>query len=449
MSLICISLSLLLLQSGLNEATANAVPNDEIAAPQFQNIGRQRPSLITLYDDVMILIIQNLDFYDFYQLAETNPKFIPAIDAVIRQKYRNYELFVTDDQYRSTNWNIVNNNTIEIYENDMSSKVLQHFAHSFQRIRIGYFKTSHVHKLTNELASDTLYALSSYIVKEDTLVQYQKPFAKVVDFNCFMNSKQSGNYKAFDQVFPKLESLSISMSIDTDYSFIDCEYPHLKALYLAIGRGARNQLHSVEGLLRKNSHIREFLLNSFQGDYIKVANQLLPNIEKLILYDFDIGSETIEFKNVKDLDARKLNRVEKLEQLSFPQLESLSIDYQPRDFETFNRTFTKYPLMKNLYFHLTGHYPMASHEVEQLFAKFPNLNEMTLECNGHIETQYVIRIIQNHQFLTKITLMVYKIPNTFFDVQTVHETFKNEWNISEFEYHNNPAWIGLSFIKKN
>lgn len=424
---------------GLDSSTSN-----NVALPEAQLI-----RVPELNEDVLHSISDDLDLAELIEMAATSTRFRFIAQAVFRRRYRSYdvEILKTNMEHADDEkpYYIYDNdqNQIQINDYKMAINLLRYFGHELHQLKIvNYNFQSHrstvINRLANKYGSESISALHLSNVKSDTFEQFTKPFNKVEILTCFISSNQSKAHTlSFDQMFPNLQQLFLTLSSDIEYELMNRALPNLRVFNVAIGISVWRHTERIEEFLRKNPQIREIEISFFPTDFVTVINECLPNLESLSLDEFHIDDETIRFENVKKFVLHNSNP-STLNKISFARLESLEMIYDDVDFDDWAQFFTNHSNLSRL--HLEG---FEDDRLAELMAKLPNLIEITIEWNGWISVEDISEIIRNHA-----KLMTFKLNlNEKYDseIGVLQNLFEDEWIISTITYG---LWTDLSFERK-
>lgn len=180
-------------------------------------------------------------------MTKAIPGMLPIAQGAFRRKYRNYIVRIQQTE-RNTPFNMEpafsensDKNHIDIYDFKMSVYILENFGQSISQLEIRNTGISNDHsaaisQLINEHCTESLNHLNLHFIKADTFQHFTAPFKNVKNLilNIGYNQPQikSGNL-SLNQLFPRLQVLRLSIHAVIDYSFIDCQFPHLEDLLVS------------------------------------------------------------------------------------------------------------------------------------------------------------------------------------------------------------------------
>lgn len=385
--------------------------------------------------DVLLLIVEFLSLPELLHLAEINDGLNSIASDVFRRKYRNYEIEVLrlangDDVEERFHLYAINHKQIEITDYHMALKVFEHFGRAIRKLSISANMCKHhsivIDQMINRYCSESITHLDLGFIEENTLQQFTAPFKAVESFTCYIYKEiQPAKILPFDKLFPKISHLKLTLSADIEYTFIDCELPHLQHLDVNLDYDRANKRgKQIEGLLRKNKQIKSIEIRDFPTDYIKEIKYYLPNLENLTLNEFDIRNETIQLENVKHLKLRT-SHPKSIDKLSISSLESLDFMYKEELFGEWVSFFRNHSFLGILHI-TTCNYLNVEHFME-LMAEVSHLVEMKLKTIGYFSAETIVKIIRNFkQLMTfELSLLIYGQC----DFNILQKQFENEWII--------------------
>lgn len=379
--------------SGLPATSSPSTDNDQHGDGNFpldvQNgNNRGEIKLTDLNYDVQFLIFNRLEIEDLWNLAETNSKLKPALDAVFRSKYQ--EVGIKDaigSKYFTYNFE----KRLRLFDIDLSLKNIEHFGSAMRKIYVDNFsidqfssrsnsdKSNRIFQSINKYAGDTLECLHMGRLKENTLQQLTDPFKKVEELGLEITDEIRAGSLPLNELFPNLRRLELKMMYATgDYSVLDCEFPHLEHITFEFDDRALQRRDQIEAFLRKNSHVKGVKVAFIPREFLKELPVLLPNIENLTLNIVFVDDDVIQFDNVKHCKFYNHIMYEygKTQNLLFPQLESLELSFSNREIErnVYDAFFEKHPHLKKL------RLIWASESLAlEVASKFPHLVEIILD----------------------------------------------------------------------
>lgn len=223
--------------------------------------------------------IESEKFSELLHMASSN---LSRANSEYHQQYLEYELQLNADAValigEEQKFGIYNipNRCIKIADLDLAVRVLENFSNVIKKLYIAERFT------------------------RDILSTFMNPFENVEDLRVDMQ-KMAKYILSFNELFPKLQRLSLKLQSYVDYSFINCGIQKLEHLSIQISSEAWKRREQIEGLIRKNAQIKSLELNGFPSDYIKIVKEWLPNIEKLTIHGLIQLDTIIRFDHVKNL----------------------------------------------------------------------------------------------------------------------------------------------------
>lgn len=402
------------------------LPQDVIRRPN-------KTHFIDLNADVLHSIFSHLRVQDYLQLSKAFPQLSPLINDAFQQKYRN-------NQLRIQAINTIESDTISEYFNGIVvdgvrifREVTKQFGHLIKRIYaynqgITEYQSKTINEIIQEYCADTLVDLDLEYIKTNTFAQFTKPLANLqrLSFDVGIDYVREG-VLTLDNLCPRLERLELWLhSNNNNYSFINYHFPHLKSLLFRVAGPsiARAHKEQLDDILRKNPQITEIEIHDFPKDYVKVVHELLPNITKLILHEFDIGDEEIHFEHVTNftLYGRESRSVENF---SFSNLTSLNMFEYPREkYDSLKRFLRKY---NNLLQFKVSSIDGQELPLIELTEDLEDLVEIDIRTICHIRVEIICQFIDSHENLNKLRLWIYKPDPEY--LNQLRERYQHDWHV--------------------
>lgn len=189
-----------------------------------------------------------------------------------------------------------------------------------------------------------------------------------------------------------------------------------------------NRGEQIKDLIRKNPQIRSIRCHYFPIDYLKDINELLPQLEKLSVYDFDLKNEMVHFENVKQLVSQH-KRPFSINQLVFARLDTIDMVYADEVFGTWMEFFGHHQNVTKLILRCNS----ADARLVELVGALPNLHEieLKLENDCSIMANTIIQIVQNHDQLMKFTFPMDEHSEP--EIEKIQKQLANEWILEEID----------------
>lgn len=416
--------------------------------------------LVDLNSDVIYAIVEQLCLDDLLSLAEVNPMLYSVAVDVFARKYKNCEVDIQHAAPIDSYVGCLKSNEyprlkrIEIFAFDTIASLLSTFGSRIHRLKIHYKSidpviSSIVNQLISRHGSDSLTHLDLGEINENTFEQFTVPFKNLehLSFVVKQTHIKSGQLP-LNQLFPKLSDFKLYVQ-DTDYSFINCEFPHLDTLTLTALFQPQNESDQFAEFLQKNPQIKNIDVNHRSDNFIRVIHAALPNLKRLKLHNLNINNTMIHFEHVThfvfdDYFPRSLDT------LSFAHLEYLEISYywMPTEWIAF---FKNHKNLRQLY--VKNFHEEKIGGLIEFIADLTNLVKLTIEYWKHlsIDIEIIRRIFGSHTKLNTFKLLVPLSEDSnemSFGLDELRTSFENEWNISEIQ-RSNGEWLGFLFEKRN
>lgn len=381
--------------------------------------------------DVLFLIFDHLDVPELIHMAAAHPNLKIIAESIFFEKYHDYEIRIieanehhTDEKFRINQ----HEKYIEFPDSDWIEVVLKYAGKWIQKLKIEsdqlYDRSKFVNEIVNKYMSESLISLNLNYIDTDTFEYFTMPFNAVEKLHFSIDEEvPSANMLPLNQLFPKLRQMYVSVWLDLDYSFFDCEFYHLEHVEVSVNYyNSKNQIKQIENLLQKNPQIRIISTWHFPADYVKIINKLLPNLENLTLHEFGSLDENVCFENVKNFQLFE-PLPNSLEKLSFPHLESIDMEFNGN--EEWIKFFENHRRLNKLIIN-----KVTENQLLEITSLLPNLVELEVYDTEffYMSAEGVIQIIQNHEKLLK-----FDFPAEWFErfasVRKLNERISNEWHV--------------------
>lgn len=441
-------------KSCLSQIVSESVKNDgayksSIEAHHKISVENKENSLklTDLNIDVLLLIFHQLDLNDLLNLSEVDSGIHSITIEVFRRRFQKYEIDIWGTgpriDWRPAYYVSDHFKSIQIDDFETNLRTIKFFGCVIQKIiiintKIEWNRLVVIREFIEKYASKSLISLELH--KIDILEQITVSFEKLeeLDFIVF-TEKLSTKVLPLNQTFPNLRRLSVTLLSKIDSSFIDCEFPQLKQLKLFTTNSSWTQQNQIEGLIRKNPQICDIEIKYFTRNYLKIINQLLPNLEKLTLHDSFSEIENIRFEHVK-IFIFYPQFSSSIDKLLLPKIESIKLYYAPSDFNIWIKFFKNHRNLSRL--HLIEFSNEMEVQFKELTTELPNLVEMTLESFKYVDLETITEFIESHGKLMKCTFStkMFKVA----DLDTLRKRFEDKWNIE----HSSKIRYDIIFSRK-
>lgn len=409
---------------------------------------RSKLKFTDLNEDVHFLIADILKLEDLLSLAETSRMFGPLTNQIFRRNYHDITITRANVNVKNILYKYAANDHMKILELsdiEMIVRILIRFEGAIKQLTIktqnmDNLKSKMINRFVNRNVANTLIHLHLNIIKENTFEQFTNPFEAVEELSFDVDTKRVNiGDLPLNKCFPALRRLQLRLYSQADYRFLGCKFEQLVHLHVSVLPDAWTQKDQIEELFTKNSHIKSVELRFFPPDYVKLIGNLMPNIENLTLFEFDIGNDTVRFDNVKSFTLHTSNP-QSIENLKFQQLESLCISFSPARFESWLTFFGNNQNIQQL--ELNKFFVEQSLPLLELTANLHNLIDMTLASSNYINVETIKQFIQSHS-----RMMKFKFSTTEYkkeDKDRLRDEFEKEWTIKDV----GSIWSGLLFERK-
>lgn len=446
--------SLLLCNCCWSEVAANADSNREDTVTPQPVIERRAIKLTDLNEDVLYIILQESDLASLAQIAIASSKLTALANDVFQREYKDFLIYLIYADKEIDHAVFKHEKRIEIYDDDLGVIFLRAFGSLIKRLRINndfedrYPETL---KYTNMYTSNSLTHLELERITSGTLRLFKRPFKKVEELKCYLHRKQIGKFRPFNETFPQLRRFNVRFDGYYDYDYINCEFPHLEHLDMAIeSESTWDGREQIEGLIRKNPQIKSFGIAGLpmsSRKYFPILNQLLPNIERFnINWLYSEGPE-VRFENVRHLSVR--NYIPAAVPVLFPRLESVKFRFKTDRFGDSQTFFRKHPNLTEMHICNDFQWDTNHARLVELLSEQPDLIELKLEFGGAVYPQVIVQIVENHPKLVRFSFVVIPDRDTVrldeADVDFICEHFESDWNITKIGYDSHSDTQGRGF----
>lgn len=439
------------LTSHTSEATLNNTMADhELQQEIFVEHSRKPIKFIDLNEDVIYHIVEQLDLMELVILVETIPQIYPLAVGVFRKRYdelKMRDIFSSNRSYRREYH--TEGTCIETYFLESTLSLLKHFGSVIKKLSYHMIHREKnyttIDLYVNKYCSQSLIQLN--LNYKRSFENFTKPFEQVKDLTFGIDEEVTMGAFTSDQLFPKLQRLTLDICGNFDFNFINHKYPHLEHMYLLIKYDSWQHRDQIEQFLRNNTHIRSLEIY-FIPEYNHVftlneINGMLPNLENLTTHTFPIGNDAVCFENVKHFTVSSCYP-KSMEKLSFHQLESFTVKHvATNNFDSFIRFLEKHRNLKRLNLEISG---AVVNDVDAILDQLENLLEIRIEFKWHFDEEFISHVIQTHQKLNKFEFTT-NLPMAG-DFTDLRNRFEGEWDIVD-GCANLKNCLGLSFVRKN
>lgn len=373
--------------------------------------------------DILYLIFEELDIPDLLKISEIIESFASIAVHVFRRQYKHHEVAIVFGRKVQLPIHL-SDTRILINEIDASIPLLRQFGSVIQRLSIVdrssrfSIEMDHMKILMdaiNDHCTTSLIALDLKNIDENVLEQLTN-LTNVEKFSCRIDSIAQAT-PPLNQMFPKLNELALTVMLGDNCSFIDCELPYLKMLFVRSWTG-QCQSH-FEGLIRKNPQIEEIDVPFLSPDLLNSINNLLPNLKKLTIEILEMGNNVIHLNSVKSFNVATFDS---LEAITFSHLKEFRVFYKFERLEDLIHFLQKNMQLERLTLLGYANVRDSATLFERLELELPNLIEITINEIKH-SINMIVNFIQNHTKLQRF----YIIPFASSEAGIFAKILGNEW----------------------
>lgn len=423
-----------------------------------------------------MLILEELDFTSLLNVAQTNGLFSILATDVFNRKFSNYKIvlkiglppiepiessddmhdiilgissdlveffdpfYVKEDDDRPLV--AVSNKQIEILNFDLSLTVLKYFGRVIRNLEVDYSsmdmdRTKKINQAINKYCSNMLIQFDLQHCNENSMEKWTGPFVNVENVSIGSQLTKSTNESLpLDQLFPNIKNLYFDFLSELDESYTDCYMSHLEHLSIGIAkRSSEKNEPKFENLIKRNPHIFSIALDNISSKFLSIVNELLPNLQDLTLWTFEINRRSIHFENVKIFETQ-IGLYSSPVNITFSKLEELRMSLYIDGHHEWIDFFRNHSNLKRLHIKeiLQNRMPLP---FEELMAELPHLEEMSMRYKPNENVESIIVFLNNHKKLVKFEL----IECSDADKAILRNKCEHEWSIHNYRG-------GLSFQRR-
>lgn len=273
-----------------------------------------------LNQDVLISILQHLDFEDLQPISTINEHFASLVMHVFKTKYQHTRFEI---QMVGAHW-YGDEDTFFLRDEGKAHSLLKHFGQLINKLEVNYLKPSGYYEKVPEDIQTKLQAMSKSIdsyctetlreidihdERNSFFGQITKPFKSVEHVGLYGHFKNvnSGSLK-FNEIFPEIKSLTISSTFE-HIDQIAQKYPKLIELRLNLFDELNRKYINVGGIeqiMRQNPQIQRLEVEGLTESVLKTASETFLNLQFLRISlshsDQFCSKPNIAFENVEILE---------------------------------------------------------------------------------------------------------------------------------------------------
>lgn len=399
--------------------------------------------------DIQYRVLERLDLPDLLTLSEINDYSILAED-VFRRKYSKKVMEIINPLNDTTEEPITEFDS-KFYVNhlEIALRILKKFGYLLEKIRFDASidvgsSINEISSYINLYCSDTLKKLHVVVTSNDNSSFFNgmlKPFKAVEEVSLFGTlGKMNSSTLDFIEMFPVMRTIIMSSVYFEDTSFIDRKFAQLEHVsiipahfFVKYNNSVEEKSADVEKMFKKNPQIRSLHLTYCSVQNLKMANELLPNLEHLEIVFFNsaqLNEEPLFFGNMKifTLFTQQMPR-----NVSFGHLTELNTNSEP-DLDWI-KLVEKNPHLEKL---TVNRGYVSREQLNRLATLVLNMREVILRLDRDMEDVPIVNFVRNIQKIKKITFKRdnhgrIPVTNTFNTLAiTLQIKFGDIWNIMEY-----------------
>lgn len=379
---------------------------------------------LNVYDQIHLL--ESLDLDNLTSFAETNLHFSLLAADVFRRKH-SMKVVKIINPFMVGYGNIVDyGHTIYIQQFGTILRVLKYFGRSISHLVIEYndendliMDNSSINvlsKFINTYCSSSLIHLQIRNYHATFFDEMTMPFKGVKHLSLHGRFKQlASSTLTFSKLFPALQNLSLKYMHIKNTNCIDQGFSSLTHLYVDIWHlhiPKHFNENDVERLLRKNQQIKSLKLSHSSRNFLKIVNEILPNLESLELDIYNPrrsnnDDEPIVFEHVKNFTISRSD-VSAPSNIFFPKLEEFHTDIsETKDDNWIDIVKENSHLIK---LHVENGF-VSDQQLKKLSVVSSNLTEVYFNLGTYVKYVTVCSFVKNNKDLKRLHLCRSEVAN--------------------------------------
>lgn len=401
-----------------------------------------------LYFDAKILILDRLDLGDLITMADTNHHFCSLAEDEFRLKFAKKVIKIIDSR-AVVPAEITKSDIIEINDFLLAMKMLKHFGHLISRLSIAHSKfdenSKRLYQFINLYCAKTLITIEidmKHIYHNDYFFSDMKsPFVRVQSVSLAGSFGRMGSSNLrLNQLFPVMNQLTLKFT-----SFLvdglNQNYLNVKHLHIELCKThdpVRFSESEAMLILEKNRQIESLTLAYFSRKFLRVVNEILPNLKELKLMHYNPSFTTLDdgqevhMKKVKSLtidaavDGMPFN-------VTFENLEAFHLNAFPGEKYRWIDFIEKNTQIKKLY---VDRGSINNSELNRIIASNLELSEISLTIDTDVTQQTIVNFIRKNEQMNKIHIRMEENPETLKSAMDFLEVIYQNWTFmkSDYEY---------------
>lgn len=391
--------------------------------------------------DCKLLILDDLDFLSLLDMAEVDKESHTLASDVYRRKYASKKIRIFTAPYWLHENVSVHYYTINIKDLKILTRVFKNFAEFISGVHFDYGELGrgrHIHdamSIVNQYG-DNLQTFQFKSLHEEAMNRIIRPFPNVTDVDLAGRADNliSGDKMQLNEIFPKLQSLSLDSLRIFNWEPLAVAFPHLEHLMWITEIKYDSDAKCFEELIRLNPQIKNIGLYTLDEDVFEFIGNNAHNVESLQFERvfWKSSDEVITFKNVRKLRSRS-NRSYLRERFNFPALTRLEFNVglmeQLNEWLNFTRRHTT---LREL------HIPnIVDGDLFDSIKNIPHIVEAAFFVYTDIPVGSIVGFLQRNENIRKLDLNMYVINDKYrMILAELRKYLKDEeWNISYANNH--------------
>lgn len=368
--------------------------------------------------------MEKLDLTSLLNAAELNVEFFILATSVYARKYagKNVEILRPQSSGRIVEYK----STTKISDNQVALRFLENFGSFISKLDCFDWDTK-VFAYANRYC-DTLASFSCYFFNSGDVY---RPFYSVENVSLYsLATSLDGKYLRFNEIFPRLRSLSLLNILVINHGSLVLKYPHLEHFRMSFNQKFEDIKESLEGMIRLNPQIRSFVaMSNCSVQFLKFLSEHLPNLEDLEVWLLPATNfeDSIHFKNVKKLTVHPDLSIFP-ETIVFEQLQELEYKFWPSIPSEWFEFIQRHPSLIKL---TLSNGTVDDSILAKLIGNLPNLEKASFNMKPSIEFLSIVQFLHRSPNLTILELLFEEEEQTKFKIKELQNHIKHEWNVKE------------------
>lgn len=394
-------------------------------------------NFLDLNMDCQFMILEKMDFFTLFSMAETSTQFSSLVSEVVRRTFIKKQLIIASPY---TDWFLDGPRLIGIQHFETAVKVLENFGQFIKNLAI-----------ENEFVDDERNAQIFELVRSNCWKSLIEVHLTNPESNFFSKSKNAfsnvefvditGNFDNvhnLDETFPKMRRLKLNIRKISNISDIDSKHEFLEDLTVKLlSRKSNDGTFSeavAERLIKNNRQIRRLRLEHSSSNLLRIAADSLQNLDCLELDEYDesstLNDQTLHFETVRRFKIGD-SSVSMPSRISFGSLEELEIGVVPHKCTRWLGLIESHSNLRILRIN----FPVDNHIVSRLRRARLSLYQISLKFYTDFDIENMIKLIQSCKELNNAHFdMTWTATQVQWAADILREKIEKHWIIKNDSY---------------